>query len=101
MFLQQINSYMKVRDLYENATCSVARHYKEANPDFDRRYNKAAFENAEHNKAYYSTYFKTDSTPVFDKPEKNMQKKMTNKPEDIEQASPGYLGQRRVKERLK
>lgn len=88
---------MKIRDiLNEDATCSVARFYKEASKDYERFYNSEVSKYKGKNSDYYDEYFKdwfdNEQVPVFTKPVSKPQKEYNTVPQGTKLQSPGYRG---------
>ncbi len=93
---------MKIRELiYESPTDIVARLYKEADSDYDRKYNTDAAKYQAKNKDYYDKHFadwqKSGQTPVFTKPTESDPHPFTNQPKSDREQSPGYRGLHRAR----
>lgn len=92
---------MKLRELLnESPTDVVARLYKEASEDYDRKFNTDAAAYKTKNSEYYQKHFEnwkeTGITPVFDKPIEKDPHPYTNQPDDTREKSPGYRGLHRA-----
>ena len=92
-----INNNMKIKDiLNEDATCSVARYYKEASADSERFYNPEVVKYQEKNSKYYDEFFeqwfKNDVVPVFTKPVTKAQPEYNTIPQGSKLQSPGFRG---------
>src|ERR1035437_977980 len=88
---------MKIKDiLNEDATCSVARFYKEAGKDYEKFYNPEVVKYQEKNAKYYDEFFeqwfKNDVVPVFTKPVTKAQPVYDNVPQGSKLQSPGFRG---------
>ena len=88
---------MKIKDiLNEDATCSVARFYKEAGKDYEKFYNPEVVKYQEKNSKYYDEYFKKwfneGIVPVFAKPVDKPQPVYNNVPKESKLQSAGYRG---------